>query len=234
MEKGQRVILVIEDEPAIRRGIADAMTFAGYAVREAGDGEEGLRMAFGSGVDLILLDLVLPKRDGFEILREVRRARPTLPIIILTARGAEEDRVRGLKEGADDYVVKPFSARELIARVEAVLRRSPTRPREQKSFTIAGRRLDLERRLAHLPDGSRVELSQLEMNLLAYLAANPGRAISREELLERVWGIGARGVETRTVDMHVARLREKLQDTSETPEVIITVRARGYMIGPPE
>ena len=232
MAEKQNVVLVIEDEPAIRRGIADALGFAGHAVREAADGEEGLRMAFAAGIDLILLDLMLPKRNGFDILKEVRRVRPTLPVIILTARGAEDDRVRGLKGGADDYVVKPFSARELIARVEAVLRRSPERREAKGAVRIAGRMVHLDRREVELPDKSRRELSQLEADLLSYLVANRDRAVSREELLERVWGIAAAGLQTRTVDMHVARLREKLDDTSETPEVIVTVRAKGYMIGP--
>ena len=231
MDRQQRVILVIEDDEPIRRGIADALEFAGYAVREAADGEAGLRMAFGAGVDLILLDLMLPKRDGFEILTEVRRARGALPIIILTARGSEDDRVRGLKDGADDYVVKPFSARELIARVEAVLRRSPDRPDHRPVFAVAGRKINVDQRTAELPGGERADLSQLEAGLLAYLGANAGRVVSREELLARVWGIDADRVQTRTVDMHIARLREKLGDTSDQPEVIVTVRSRGYMIG---
>jgi len=121
-------IVVIEDEQAIRRGVADALRASGYEVAEAGDGVKGLAEALRPGIDLVLLDLMLPRRDGLEVLREVRAGRPSLPVIILTARGTEDDRVRGLKMGADDYVVKPFSARELLARVEAVLRRSLGRP----------------------------------------------------------------------------------------------------------
>src|SRR6059058_4632589 len=117
-------IVVVEDEPAIRRGVVDALRASGYTVAEAADGERGLEEAVRLGVDLVLLDLLLPKRDGLEVLAELRKTRPTLPVIILTARGSEDDRVRGLKMGADDYVVKPFSARELLARVEAVLRRA--------------------------------------------------------------------------------------------------------------
>src|SRR4051812_32614361 len=122
-----RKILVIEDDPAIRRGVIDALAFAGYATREAGDGVAGCRAALDGDCDLVLLDLVLPGRDGLDILREVRLARPTLPVIVLTARASEDDRVRGLSRGSDDYVIKPFSVRELLARVEAVLRRSPAR-----------------------------------------------------------------------------------------------------------
>src|SRR6516164_3985172 len=121
-------VVVIEDEPAIRRGVADALRTTGYEVAEAADGAQGLEEALRRGVDLVLLDLLLPKRDGLDVLAEVRKVRPTLPVIIPTARGAEDDRVRGLKMGADDYIVKPFSARELLARVEAVLRRAIGRP----------------------------------------------------------------------------------------------------------
>src|SRR5215469_11025818 len=123
-------VVVIEDEPAIRRGVADVLRATGYEVAEAADGTQGLEEALRRSVDLVLLDLLLPKRDGLDVLAEVRKVRPTLPVIILTARGGEDDRVRGLKMGADDYVVKPFSARELLARVEALLRRAPGRPAE--------------------------------------------------------------------------------------------------------
>ena len=124
-----RKVLVVEDDRAIRRGVVDALRFAGFETVDAGDGEEGLKQALVPGIDLVLLDVLMPKKDGFTVLEELRRARPGLPVIVLTAKGAEEDRVRGLKGGADDYVVKPFSANELLARVDAVLRRSPERPR---------------------------------------------------------------------------------------------------------
>src|SRR5438067_8253139 len=129
-------IIIIEDEPPIRRGIADALRAAGYDIGEAADGVRGLEEAVRSGVDLVLLDLLLPRRDGLQVLAEVRKVRPTLPVIILTARGSEDDRVRGLKMGADDYVVKPFSARELLARVEAVLRRSVDRPADVRTARL--------------------------------------------------------------------------------------------------
>src|SRR5256885_15110246 len=138
-------VLVIEDEPAIRRGVADALRATGYEVAEAADGVQGLEEAVRLGVDLVLLDLLLPRRDGLEVLAELRKVRPTLPIIILTARGSEEDRVRGLKMGADDYVVKPFSARELLARVEAVLRRSVRRPVDGRAARLGHALIDFER-----------------------------------------------------------------------------------------
>ena len=180
-------ILTIEDDPAIRRGIVDALRFAGYEVLEAADGTTGLKMALSRQYDLLLLDLVLPGPDGFEILEEVRRHRPTLPVIVLTARGEQRDRVRGLNNGADDYVVKPFNVKELLARVVAVLRRSPQRPSDVTHLDIPGGRIDLERREVRFKDGDRDELSEREVELVRYLVVNRGRAIARDELLQNVW-----------------------------------------------
>jgi DNA-binding response OmpR family regulator len=227
-------IVVIEDEPAIRRGVTDALRASGYEVAEAADGVKGLAEATRPQVDLILLDLMLPRKDGMEVLEEVRRVRPTVPVIILTARGTEDDRVRGLKMGADDYVVKPFSARELLARVEAVLRRSPGRGNEVPGAKLGRAVIDLQRREICWSEQERGDLSETESAILAFLVANRKRAVSREELLTHVWGIEPQGLETRTVDMHIARLRTKLRDPSgrKTPEAILTVRAHGYMAGP--
>ena len=222
-------ILTIEDDPAIRRGIVDSLRFAGYETIEAANGETGLEMATGREFDLLLLDLVLPKRDGLEILREVRRLRPTLPVIVLTARGDEADRVRGLRDGADDYVVKPFSVKELLARVEAVLRRSAERPADVLEIDIPGGTIDFARREVRFARASRTELSEREADLLRYLATNSGRAIAREELLANVWRIPPQGVSTRTIDMHITRLREKLHDDPAEPTILLTVRGKGYM-----
>ena len=224
-------ILTIEDDAAIRRGIVDSLTFAGYDTLEAGDGETGLEIATRGQFDLLLLDLVLPGRDGFEILQEVRRLRPTLPIIILSARGEEGDRVRGLRDGADDYVVKPFSVKELLARVEAVMRRTPERPTDVSKIEIPGGKIDVRRREVRFDDGRRAELSERELDLVLYLAANSGRAIARDEILANIWRITPKGVTTRTIDMHIARLREKLQAEPDQPPVILTVRGKGYMFG---
>ena len=227
---GSKRILVIEDDEAIRKGVVDALQYAGYTALQADNGRDGMEMAVGADCDLILLDLVLPGRGGMEILSEVRSVRPTLPVIILTARGEENDRVEGLGLGADDYVVKPFSVKELLARVEAVLRRSPERPSDVTEVTFAGGVADLERREVRLDDGSRCDLSEREAELLRHLARNPGRAISRDEILSRVWRLDPRGMTTRTIDMHVARLREKLGDDGARPRIILTVRGKGYML----
>ena len=222
-------ILVIEDDSAIREGIVDMLEYEGYATLESGDGDDGLDLALKSPCDLVLLDLVLPHRDGLDILREVRAARPTLPVIILTARGDESDRVEGLKRGADDYVVKPFSVKELLARVEAVLRRSPERPTDLTEAEIPGGVVDFSRCEVRFKDGSRQELSEREAELLRYLIRNAGRAVSRDELLSRVWRIDPAGLYTRTIDMHVARLREKLGDDPADPKILLTARGKGYM-----
>ncbi len=225
----KRIILVIEDDAAIRRGIVDALSFEGYKTLEATDGRTGMTAAVQSPCDLILLDLVLPKMGGLAILEEVRKSRPALPIIILTARGEESDRVQGLKLGADDYVVKPFSVKELLARVQAVLRRTPERPSDLASIPFSGGTLDIDRCEVRFDDGKRGELSEREMELLRYLAVNFKRAVSRDEILERIWRINPRSVvETRTIDMHIARLREKLRDDPANPRIILTVRGKGY------
>ncbi len=221
-------VLVVEDDQAIREGLRDALEYAGYEVFLAEDGQRALETALAADLDLILLDLILPQRDGLSILAEVRRLKPTLPVILVTARGAEDDRVEGLKGGADDYVVKPFSARELLARVEAVLRRSPSRVEPLSEITIAGRRVRFDLMRVER-NGESVQLSERESQILKLLAESAGRPVSRAELLERVWGLNPQGLTTRTVDMHIARLREKLADDG-SPPVIQTVRSRGYLV----
>jgi DNA-binding response OmpR family regulator len=220
-------VLVVEDDAAIRRGLVDALAFGGFDVCACGDGKEGLSAGLAGAIDLALLDVVLPGLDGFEVLSALRRAKPALPVIMVTARGAESDRVRGLKDGADDYVVKPFSARELLARVEAVLRRSAARPAESGELAWPGGRVDFARREIARQDGATEQLSEKELAILRYLGGARERVVTRDELLERIWGLDPRGIETRTVDMHVARLREKLGGGEA---VVATVRGRGYML----
>jgi DNA-binding response OmpR family regulator len=226
-------LLVIEDDLAIRRGMVAALRHAGYAVREAGDGIAGCREALAGGVALVLLDLVLPGRDGLDVLARLRAFDPALPVIVVTARGDEDDRVRGLELGADDYVVKPFGARELVARVEAVLRRSPERPDGLPSrLRLGAGEVDLDggcvRFGAEGDEGE--ELSKLECDLLRHLVRSGGRIVSRDELLQRVWGRNPRRVTTRSVDMAVARLRKKLRDGEDGPARLVTVRGEGYRL----
>ncbi len=223
-------VLVVEDDQAIRRGLVDALSFAGYSVTESPDGSDAVQLALEMPIDLVLLDVMLPGVDGFTILEQLRQSKPTLPVIMVTARGAEDDRVHGLKGGADDYVVKPFSAKELLARVEAVMRRSPERPSDVIALRAEGTSIDLQRQEIHFADGTRRELSERETSILRYLAASRGRAIDRDELLHRVWGLNPRGIQTRTVDMHIARLREKLSDGINQSQIILTVRSKGYML----
>jgi DNA-binding response OmpR family regulator len=226
MSSKQRMVLVVEDDTAIRRGLADSLAFAGYGVLECGDGREARRVLLGAELDLVLLDVMLPGCDGFELLPEIRKNRPTLPVIFVTARGAEEDRVRGLRGGADDYVVKPFSSSELLAR-RAVLRRSPAAARR----THPARRRTDDRFPASgvLPPTRTRQLSSASStSCVTWLLA---RARSRHELLAQVWGLDPRGLETRAIDMHVARLREKLDEPAGIGRILVTVRAKGYMLG---
>jgi DNA-binding response OmpR family regulator len=223
-------VLIVEDDAGVRKALADALDAFGYASESAKDGQEGLSRALGEAFDIVLLDVRMPRMDGHAVMAELRRARPGLPVIFLTARGESQERVKGLRGGADDYVVKPFGADELIARIEAVLRRSPERPASIETITLDGLTVNLARREVCRVGQTAVQITEKEAALLAYLAGSAGRAISRDELLSRVWGLDPRGVRTRTVDMAVARLREQLGDDPADPKVIVTVRGKGYML----
>jgi len=222
-------ILVAEDDNAVRQGVVDALTLSGYQVIAARDGREAMQYALERQYQLLLLDLVMPHHSGFEVLEALKKKRPGQPVIILSARGEEADRVKGLTLGADDYVVKPFSLRELLARVDAVLRRSTERAVSIDKYCYSNGVVDFERREVELGDsGVRQDLSEREASLMAYLVANKGRAISREEILRQVWELDPKGLTTRTIDMHVAHLRGKLGDVDQT--VVQTVRGQGYRI----
>ncbi|MDC0288150.1 response regulator transcription factor [bacterium] len=223
-------ILTIEDDPAIRRGIVDSLKATGHIVWQADRADTGIEKAIGKPCDLVLLDLVLPGGHGLDVLTEIRSQKPTLPVIILTAKGEEQDRIKGLRLGADDYVVKPFSVDELLARVEAVLRRSPARSAQNPSLTLPNGEINWNSRELTSNTGLNQVLSERECDLLNYLSKNPDRAIDRNELLQGVWQIDSKGVTTRTVDMHIARLREKLSHVCGDKEAIKTVRGKGYMI----
>ena len=217
-------ILIIDDEREIRELLRYNLERAGYHVLTAQGGEEGLARIFATHPDLVLLDLLLPGLNGLEVLREVRAEPSTrdLPIVLLTARGAEMDKLLGFERGADDYITKPFSPREVLARVEAVLRRVQA-PREPAALVAGPLALDHARREARL-DGRELTLTPREYELLYFFARNPGRVFSRDELLTKVWGYDFRG-ETRTVDVHVRRLRAKL---GEAARLIATVTGAGY------
>lgn len=222
-----RLVLVIEDDHAIRTGVVEALHLGGYRAIEAGDGDKGLKLALAEPVELVLLDLLLPRRDGLAVLAELRREKPGLPVVVLTARGTESDRVRGLQLGADDYCVKPFSMRELLARVAAVLRRTPERRQGLERLDLpGGLSVDFTALSARAGAGEPVALSAQEAACLRYLAEHAPRAIGREELLRRVWHVEAHGGETRCVDMCVARLREKLGGAA-----VRTVHGQGYALG---
>jgi two-component system alkaline phosphatase synthesis response regulator PhoP len=217
-------ILIVEDEPAIRTAVADRLQSEGYAVEVSGDASDGLRRALEGGFDLLLLDVMLPGRSGFDVCREVRRRWLEVPILMLTARGEVVDRVLGLKLGADDYLVKPFEMAELLARVEARLRaRSVARGDAHRFGDVAAdfRRGEVTRA------GRPVALSAKEFQLLKYLVAHRGQVLSRVELLNGVWGYDAMPI-TRTVDVHVAELRKKLEADPHEPRFIVTVHGMGY------
>jgi two-component system phosphate regulon response regulator PhoB len=205
-------VLVIEDEPDIRDLLAFHLEREGYAVTKSGNGAEGLRLARASPPDLILLDLLLPEVNGFEVCRRLRQdpATQAVPLVMLTARGDEVDRVLGLELGADDYVVKPFSPREVVARVRAVLRRSRPSAAGTSPMTIGPLQIDAAAHTVSV-DGAAVNLTRREFDLLRALVEARGRVLSREFLLDHVWGYAAAGeIESRTVDVHVRRLRQKL------------------------
>ena len=220
-------ILIVEDEVSLAQAVAYALRREGFQVRVATDGQEGLRMALTEKPDLVILDLMLPKLDGWEVCRTLRAKSP-VPILILTARGEEHDKVIGLELGADDYVVKPFSMRELIARVRALLRRAKmtAMPEEPEILQSGNLTLYVAEHRAEL-DGKELPLAPKEFALLKVLMLNKGRAMSREQLLELAWG-GKEFIDPHTVDVHVHWLREKIEPDPKNPRRIVTVRGVGY------
>ncbi|HEV7920950.1 MAG TPA: response regulator transcription factor [Thermoanaerobaculia bacterium] len=222
-------VLIVEDDLVLRSGLVDLLGAAGHAIEAAGDGATGLQRATEEGFDLLLLDLTLPRLDGIELCRRVRMARPSLPILVLTARGSEDEKVRGLEAGADDYVTKPFGARELLARVEALARRSAAMPREAEVLELHGCRIDLGLLQARR-NGEPLPLTPREAGILRWLYRHRGRAVPRHELLGQVWGANEE-LETRTVDMTIANLRQKIEADPAAPRIIVTVKGAGYAWG---
>ena len=224
-------ILLVEDEEALRLTLGDRLRNEGYVVEYAADGDEGFEKATLLPFDLILLDVMLPRRNGFIVCRDIREAGLITPILMLTARGQTADKVTGLKIGADDYVTKPFDMQELMARVEALLRRAPNKPAIQAGFYQFGSiRVDL-RGTEATRDGKVVNLSAREFQLLRFFIEHPGATLSREELLTQVWGYSEK-MFTRTVDVHVASLRQKLEHEPRRPKVFLTVQGLGYKFKP--
>lgn len=221
-------ILLIEDNEDLAFGLCNNLEIEGYDVMLATNGRAGLKAAQASVPDLIILDLMLPEMDGFRVLRQVRREDRATPVLVLTARGEEADKVRGLRLGADDYVTKPFGLLELLARVEALLRRAGSGPGNEERYRFGSVEVDAEKR-AVARSGTPVSLAPKELDLLLALLRREGAVVSRLELLKEVWGYTA-AVVSRTVDTHIAELRRKLEEDPAQPSHILTVRKAGYRL----
>lgn len=223
-------VLVVEDEEAIREGLIDVLVFHGYDVDSAAAGPEGLEKALTGRFDLILLDIMLPGMDGYEICDRIRETDRYQPIIMLTAKSSDEEIIHGLKLGADDYVAKPFSIQQLVLRVEAVLRRSQVGQEQARTLSVGDVEIDTEN-LSGKNGDEEIAFTKREIEVLCFLAENSDRPVSRDELLARVWGY-ARGleIETRTVDIHIAKLRRKIEADPKEPQILITVRGAGYRL----
>jgi two-component system alkaline phosphatase synthesis response regulator PhoP len=219
-------ILIVEDEPAMVAGLRDNFEYEGYEVISASDGMSGLERVFADNPDLVVLDVMMPRLSGLEVCKQVKARRPSIPIIMLTARGQEIDKVVGLELGADDYVTKPFSVRELMARVKAVLRRVALRPDAPALYRFGDVEVNLRANEVRRA-GKPIELSTKEFALLAYFVSHPAETLSRDRLLDAVWGYD-NYPNTRTVDTHIVHLRQKLEPNPEEPRFIVTVHGTGY------
>ncbi len=219
-------VLVVEDDSAMAVALQDGFSYEGFEVDVASDGAKGLRLANEGNPDVIVLDVMLPKLSGIDVCKRIRQNNNRVPIIMLTARGQEADKVVGLKSGADDYVTKPFSFLELFARVEAVLRRAQGRVEEAESYEFGNVNIDFRRAQA-FKHGKHLSLSPREFKLLRFLIDHRGEVLARERLLNAVWDYDNVPL-TRTVDMHIAKLRKKIEDTPQDPTFIVTVHRVGY------
>ena len=219
-------VLIVEDDDSMLAALRDGFEYEGYTVALARDGSAGLRLAVEARPDVIILDVMLPKMSGLDVCREVRKEGNTVPIIMLTARGQEIDKVLGLKLGADDYVTKPFGFLELMARVEAVIRRATGRTARVDAFEFGAVKADFKRGEVRR-DGRLLELSARELRLLQYFIERRGEVVSREQLLDAVWDYDSAPL-TRTVDMHVAKLRKKIEERPAQPRFLVTVHGQGY------
>jgi len=224
-------ILVVEDEEAIRTGLLDVLVYHGYEVDYAADGEVGLEKALGGTFALVLLDVMLPRMNGFEICDRIRTKDPDQPIIMLTAKTTDEDIIQGLSLGADDYVSKPFSVAQLMLRIQAVLRRSRI-GMELESKLSFGEEIEIDtRNLSGRRGDESMSFTRREMEILQYLRANSERPVPRDELLSKIWGYAKDlDIETRTVDIHIAKLRRKIEPNPADPRFLVTIRGAGYRL----
>ena len=220
-------ILIVEDDQSLAVGLSDGLRYEGYSTLLARDGDEGLRLAGRPGIDLVILDVKLPRLTGVEVCRKLRERGSTVPVVMLSAKGGELDKVVGLKAGADDYVTKPFSFTELVARVEAVLRRSRKLAARERGYDFGDVSVNFRTRDV-AKGGRRLTLQPREFRLLEYFIRHRGEAVSRDQLLNGVWDHDAMHPLTRTVDMHVAKLRQKIEDDGSAPRWIVTVHRVGY------
>lgn len=229
-------ILIIEDEEAIRTGLTDVLIYHGYETDYAADGNSGLKKALSGKYDLILLDIMLPGMDGYQVCEHIRKEDREQPIIMLTAKSSDEDIIQGLQLGADDYVAKPFSVAQLVLRIQAVLRRSGNSSEEKELFEL-GNSADANhvkidsRNLSAIKNNEEIHFTRREMDILLYLASHPDRPVPRDELLNKLWGYAKNlDLETRTVDIHVAKLRRKIEQDPAHPTHLVTVRGAGYRL----
>lgn len=221
-------VLIIDDEPNIRAGLKDNLEFDGYEVHQAADGQSGLDMVLSESFDLILLDVMMPKMNGFEVCKAIRKNGINTPIIFLTAKGEEVDRVLGFEYGADDFVQKPFSVRELIGRVKAILRRSEGKVVSQDTFKLGRLTVDLKKYTASDEQGG-VKLSAKEFEIIGYLMQHKNATVDRHQLLKNVWGYGEQPT-TRTVDNFIVKLRQKIELDPANPAIILTIHGVGYKL----
>jgi DNA-binding response OmpR family regulator len=219
-------ILIVEDEPGMVAGLRDNFEFEGYQVLSAMDGVSGLERALADTPDLVILDVMMPRMSGLDVCKQLKSKRPAIPIIMLTARGQEVDKVVGLELGADDYVTKPFSIRELLARVKAVLRRVESVPKGKDRYTFGDVEVNLQSCQVSRR-GRSLDFSAKEFDLLKCFLSHPGEALTRDRLLEEVWGYD-KFPTTRTVDAHIVRLRQKLEPKPDDPRFFLTVHGTGY------
>ncbi|MDM8538350.1 response regulator transcription factor [Desulfobacterales bacterium HSG17] len=234
MKKSKADILVVEDDPAILNGLLDVLVFNGFHAQGADDGGQGLTKALENSFDLIILDVMLPTLDGFSICKKIREKKPAQGILMLTAKGSEDDIVTGFQAGADDYVSKPFSLRELMVRVEAVLRRTGKRLGDEKitlhDICFDSKTLMASKQDHKTKDGNAVELTRREMDIISYLFRNQDRIVSKKELLIDVWEYADADIETRTIDIHILKLRKKIAVLAGETPVILTIRGQGYRL----